>query len=66
MKFLSKDLLMRVVREFDSTPALRRWLLDSRDELHEQLSGCSEKEFKHLQGQLSTINQILDKDLGKD
>lgn len=61
MKKLDRDGMARVVRELDECPALKRWLWESRQELWEQISGCGEKDFKSLQGEISTINQVLDK-----
>jgi hypothetical protein len=61
MKKLSKDELARVVREMEECPALVRWIRDSRIENHEHLDGCAEADFKHLQGQNDSLNQILDK-----
>lgn len=66
MKQLSKEALARVTRELDSAPALKRWLHESRQYLYEWLAGCDVDEFQHLQGQINTINQILDKDPDKE
>lgn len=63
MKQLSdKDQLHRVVRELDECPAVKRWLVESREENRGLLEGCGPEDVKHLQGQNSTINQILAKD----
>lgn len=50
-----------VTRELDECPALVRWLKESRDENRVLLEGSPIQDLPSLQGQNSTINQILDK-----
>lgn len=61
MKHLDRDQLARVVRELDESPTLVRWLVESRDENHTLLDGCSSEDLGRLQGQNTSINQMLDK-----
>jgi len=64
MKQLDRDHLARVTRELDECPALKQWLVESRTENREYLEACPLEEALHLQGQNSTINQVLDKAVG--
>lgn len=61
MKQLSKHELSGVVRDIDEAGHLTAWLIQSRDENRELLEGAAIEDVEHLQGQNSTINQILDK-----
>jgi hypothetical protein len=58
---LERDELARVVRELDDSPALVRWLADSRDENRVLLEGSPAQDLPGLQGQNNSLNQILDK-----
>lgn len=61
MKKLDRDHLARVTRELDECPALVAWLRDSREENRILLEGCKADDVGPLQGQNSSLNQILDK-----
>lgn len=60
----NKDFLHRVVRELDECPALKRWLIESREENRELLEAGPVEDVAELRGQNKTINQILDKATG--
>jgi hypothetical protein len=58
--------LAAVTRELDDSPHLVKWLQQSRELNRDQLEAADDAgEFKYLQGQNSSLKQILDK-LPKD